>query len=236
VVDTSKKQKIIIVGGPPASGKTSVVCELIKILKYEKNIVGVCKIDCLKSLDCETYKKMGVYSVLGLSKDTCPDHFLAVNLEEITLWGEKRGLDTLFIETAGLCHRCAPATKNTIAICVLDCTQGIGVPEKIGPVLTSADIVIITKTDLVSQAEAEVFYQSIKNLNEDADIIEVNGTTGTGANYLKITLDKKKSSSTVVGDTLRHEMPSAICSYCVGERRIGNIFQQGIVSKMEFEE
>ena len=37
-------------------------------------------------------------------------------------------------------------------------------------------------------------------------------------------------------DALRHTMPSGVCSYCVGERRVGSAFQQGVVDKISFEE
>jgi len=37
-------------------------------------------------------------------------------------------------------------------------------------------------------------------------------------------------------DMLRHTMPAGVCSYCVGEKRIGTMFQQGVVEKIEFEE
>ncbi|MFR6375349.1 MAG: hypothetical protein ACLUN5_02130 [Oscillospiraceae bacterium] len=38
------------------------------------------------------------------------------------------------------------------------------------------------------------------------------------------------------GDILRHSMPSGVCSYCVGEQRIGSAYQQGVVGKIDFEE
>jgi Ni2+-binding GTPase involved in maturation of urease and hydrogenase len=231
-----KQLKILIVGGPPAAGKTSVISQLIKELKLKEQVISVCKIDCLNTEDDKIYNNLGVNSIVGLSKDICPDHYLAINLEEISMWATRKNSDILIIETAGLCHRCAPSTKNTIAICVLDCIQGIRVPEMIGPVLSLCDIAVITKTDLVSQAESEVFYQNIKNLNNKAKILEVNGNSGTGASYLNILIEEIPVKSGIVGDTLRTDMPSAICSYCVGERRIGNMYQQGVISKMEIPE
>lgn len=42
--------------------------------------------------------------------------------------------------------------------------------------------------------------------------------------------------NTVERDALRHTMPSGVCSYCVGERRVGSAFQQGVVGKISFEE
>ena len=37
-------------------------------------------------------------------------------------------------------------------------------------------------------------------------------------------------------DTLRHTMPSGVCSYCVGETRVGTAYQQGVVGKIDFKE
>jgi len=229
-------QKIIIACGSPAAGKTSIMSHYIKSEIGQGKVVCAAKIDCLHSMDDTAYKSLGIPTVLGLAKDICPDHFLAVNLEEIVMWSSKKNADILVIETAGLCHRCAPATDKTIAICVLDCVTSIRVPEKIGPVLTTCDIMLITKSDMVSQAEREVFYYNAKKLNERADIIEVNGMTGAGIQYLQAIIDKIPTIESIEGDNLRYSMPAAICSYCVGETRIGNAFQKGIVTKMNFED
>ena len=228
-------QKIIIMGGSPAAGKTAVLSHYIKAELERGKKICAAKIDCLHSEDDAVYKSLGVPTVLGLSNDVCPDHYLAVNLEEIVEWSASKNSDILVIETAGLCHRCAPYTIKTISICVLDCVSSIKVPQKIGPILTTCDIMVITKSDMVSQAETEVFYYNAKKLNEKADIIEVNGITGAGVQYLQALVDEIPPVDGLTGDTLRYSMPSAICSYCVGEKRIGNAYQQGIVEKMRFE-
>jgi len=227
-------QKIIIAGGSPAAGKTSVLAHYIKTeLEHGRKISAV-KIDCLHSEDDAIYRSLGIPTVLGLSKDLCPDHYLAVNLEEIVEWSLSKNADILVIETAGLCHRCAPYAAKTISICVMDCVSSIKVPQKIGPILTTCDIMVITKSDMISQAETEVFYYNAKKLNEKADIIEVNGITGAGVQYLQALVGEIPPVEGITGDTLRYSMPAAICSYCVGERRIGSDYQQGIVEKMRF--
>ncbi len=53
-------------------------------------------------------------------------------------------------------------------------------PRKIGPMLKMADIVAVTKGDIVSQAEREVFSFNIRQVNTSARIIFVNGITGQG--------------------------------------------------------
>jgi Ni2+-binding GTPase involved in maturation of urease and hydrogenase len=230
------QQRIVVVAGPPAGGKTSVMIHAIGALQAKGQQVAVVKIDCLDTEDHHRYAKLNIPVVAGLSRDVCPDHFFAVNFEEMAEWARERKADLLIIETAGLCHRCAPATVKTLSICVIDCLSSVKVPQKIGPVLTTADIIVVAKGDIVSQAEREVFWHKIKQINRDAIIMEVNGITGAGNESLARLILDAPTVETVTGDTLRHSMPTAICSYCVGEIRLGNEYQQGVVEKMNFAE
>lgn len=231
-----KKPKVIIVAGPPACGKTSVMIHSINALKRLGTESAVVKIDCLATEDDQRYAGTNVPVVVGLSEDICPDHYFVVNLEEMIDWAAAEESDLLIIETAGLCHRCAPGVDKALAVCVIDCHSSIKIPEKIGPVLTTADIVVIVKGDSISQAEREVFQSRIRKINPNAEIVEANGLTGAGSEHLaRLLLDKTKTEE-LVGAKLRHPMPTAICSYCMGEMRVGTKFQQGAVYKMEFPE
>ena len=49
-------------------------------------------------------------------------------------------------------------------------------------------------------------------------------------------LDKEKDIETVNGMELRFSMPSALCSYCLGETRIGESYQMGNVRKIDLGE
>ena len=99
--------------------------------------------------------------------------------------------------------------------------------------LKSADIVIITKGDIVSQAEREVFASRVNSVNPTAVTMHVNGLTRQGAYELSTLLyEKEKEIDTVQGKQLRFPMPSALCSYCLGETRIGEKYQMGNVRKM----
>lgn len=230
----ARQQRIVIVAGPPATGKTSVMCSVIRALQNRGQTVAVCKIDCLETEDDERYTRLGVPVVVGLSQDICPDHFFAVNLEEIVAWSQECQAETLIVETAGLCHRCAPGIENTLAICVVDCLSSIKVPGKIGPVLSTADLIVITKGDIVSQMEAEVFWQQISLINRAAFILEANGLTGEGAEDIAGVIEEALPVAGIAGNRLRHSMPTAICSYCMGETRIGDEYQLGVVQKMDF--
>ena len=228
---------LITISGPPSSGKTSVIIKTIKALHDRSLKVGVVKFDCLYTDDDVLYEKVGVPVKKGLSGALCPDHFFVSNIEEIVQWGLGLDLDVLITESAGLCNRCSPYIKDIKAICVIDNLSGINTPKKIGPMLKSADIVVITKGDIVSQAEREVFASRVRSVNPKAITMNINGLTGQGAYELStLVYDEKENIDTVQGKELRFSMPSALCSYCLGEKRIGSDYQMGNVRKMNLEE
>lgn len=228
---------LVTVSGPPSSGKTSVILKTIEFLRQRGISVGVVKFDCLHTDDDEYYEKAGIPVKKGLSGALCPDHYFVSNIEEVTDWGLGQGLDILITESAGLCNRCSPYIKNIKAICVIDNLSGINTPKKIGPMLKTADIVIITKGDIVSQAEREVFASKVNMVNPGALIMHVNGLTGQGAYELSTLLvDEEKQVSSLKGMELRFPMPAALCSYCLGETRIGASYQMGNVRKIDMGE
>lgn len=228
---------LVVFSGPPSSGKTSVIIKTIEALKMQEIKVGVVKFDCLYTDDDLLYEKAGVPVKKGLSGALCPDHFFVSNIEEVVKWGNENNLDLLITESAGLCNRCSPYIKEIKGVCVIDNLSGINTPKKIGPMLKSADIVVITKGDIVSQAEREVFASKVNSVNPTAITMHVNGLTGQGTFELStLLLDEEKNIDSVKGMKLRFPMPSALCSYCLGETRIGEQYQMGNVRKMKLEE
>ncbi len=227
---------LVTISGPPSSGKTSVILKTIEALKKQNLDVGVVKFDCLHTDDDALYEKAGVKVKKGLSGALCPDHYFVSNIEEVSKWGMNEGLDILITESAGLCNRCSPYIKDVKAICVIDNLSGVNTPKKIGPMLKTADIVIITKGDIVSQAEREVFASRVNMVNPSAIILNVNGLTGQGAFELSTLLyDQESHIDTLKGKKLRYPMPSALCSYCLGETRIGESYQMGNVRKIKMD-
>lgn len=228
---------LVVFSGPPSSGKTSVIMKTIEALKSQNIKVGVVKFDCLYTDDDLIYEKANVAVKKGLSASLCPDHFFVSNIEEVVKWGKEKSLDILITESAGLCNRCSPYIKDIKGICVIDNLSGINTPKKIGPMLRAADIVVITKGDIVSQAEREVFESKVNSVNPTAVTMHINGLTGQGAYELSSLLIREKNEiETVKGMKLRFPMPSALCSYCLGETRIGEEYQMGNVRKMDLED
>ena len=225
---------LVTFSGPPSSGKTAVILKTIEAIQNRGLDVGVVKFDCLYTDDDELYAKAGVPVKKGLSGSLCPDHYFVSNIEEVVQWGREKDLDLLITESAGLCNRCSPYIKDIKAICVIDNLSGINTPKKIGPMLKTADIVVITKGDIVSQAEREVFASRVSTVNPDALVMNVNGLTGQGAfEFSTLLYDEEDDIETVKGKKLRFSMPSAMCSYCLGETRIGEEHQLGNVRKIE---
>ncbi len=225
--------KTIIVAGPPSSGKTAVITHAARHLLGGGERVAAVKFDTRSSLDPQHYaSRLGIPAIGGVSGYLCPDHYFISNMEEALEWGKKQSAGYLFVETAGLCLRCAPHIEGVLAVTVVDCLGGTQAPEKMGPMLTLADVVLLTKGDLVSQAEREVIAYGIAALNPAAVLCPVNGLMGTGVLGLVRAAHEGGDDVGLGSGRLRHDMPAAICSYCTGEKRIGRKFQSGSVEKI----
>ncbi len=207
--------KFIIFAGTPGSGKTSIIKHTIEGLKKDFKLSFI-KFDCLKTDDEKIiFEKYGIPTAKRLAEELCPDHYTALEIPQIIK--ENQDKDIIIIETAGLCLRCSPYVEEGLGINVLDITSGS--PDRYGPILTDADIVAISKGDIISQAEREIFRANVLDVNSTAKIVEINGLTGEGSNDIK---EHIKNSSDIKGQklTLKHSMPSAICGYCYGNRII----------------
>ncbi len=226
--------KLITVAGPPSSGKTSVIIKLIECMDMPKGSIGVVKFDCLTSFDNLRYNEANIPIETGFSGKICPDHFFVSNIEDAVQWGIQSNFEILITESAGLCNRCSPYINGILSICVIDNLSGINTPRKIGPMLKFADIVVVTKGDIVSQAEREVFTFNIKQVNTSAKVIFVNGITGQGSFLLAKHLKQTQDILTLKDMKLKFTTPAAVCSYCTGETKIGDLYQMGMMKKMEF--
>lgn len=227
--------KLITISGPPSSGKTSVILRAVEQMGKTGGVMVV-KFDCLSSTDQKRYEGAGIQAITGLSGNQCPDHFYISNIEDCVLKAREQGFEYLIVESAGLCNRCAPHLKDCLAVCVIDSLSGVNTPHKIGPMLRYADVVVVTKGDIVSQAEREVFAFKVKQANSRAGIIFVNGITGQGSFDLVREMQRGPLlEGGLTGKRLRFTMPSALCSYCLGETRIGEEYLKGNYKKMKWD-
>lgn len=226
--------KFITVAGPPSCGKTSIILRTVAPLTANGMKIGIIKFDCLTSDDHLRYEKLAITVKTGLSGGLCPDHFYIANIEQAIQWGRREGFDLLITESAGLCNRCSPYIRGVPAICVLDQLSGVHTPRKIGPMLKSADVVVLTKGDIISQAEREIFAFRVRQVNARAAVLPVNGLTGQGHLLLQRHFLQAGDIESLNGTKLRFTMPSALCSYCLGETKIGEDSQIGNIRTMDF--
>ncbi|MBI5593603.1 MAG: hypothetical protein HY881_24385 [Deltaproteobacteria bacterium] len=226
--------KLITVAGPPSCGKTSIILRTVGPMAAAGMKIGVVKFDCLTSDDHLRYARAGIPVKKGLAGGFCPDHFFIANIEQAMQWALNGGFDLLISESAGLCNRCSPHIKGVLAVCVIDHLSGVHTPRKIGPMLKNADLVVLTKGDIVSQAEREIFAFRVRQVNARAAVLRVNGLTGQGNLLLGRHFRSAPEVTTLNGRRLRFTMPAALCSYCLGETRIGPDCQIGNIKTMDF--
>jgi len=224
--------RLIIVAGPPSAGKTTLTRQIIKGLQ-NKNKVSYLKIDVVRAFEDEELKKeFGIPTKKIYSGDLCPDHAGIMVLRDAVVWAEKNDSDLLIVESAGLCLRCSPYVTEGLGIVVLSAISGTNTPLKMGPMITLADLAVVTKIDLISQAEREVFREKIKEVNRNIDIIETNALQGTGMRYLMrivdslADIDKEKM-------VLKGEPPLGVCTICIGKKDIGWQNHFGVIRRLE---
>jgi Ni2+-binding GTPase involved in maturation of urease and hydrogenase len=79
-----------------------------------------------------------------------------------------------------------------------------------------ADAVVLTKADLVSQAEREVFSRAVLEVNPDCTLIAVNGLTGEGLGPLCAWLGARSGLELLDLERLRTPLPRGSCLLCSG--------------------
>lgn len=226
--------KLIIIAGPPTCGKTTVIRQVIKRMQAQKLKSSYIKIDVLFADEDETLKaEFGIPTKKIYSGELCPDHCNVVVLDQAVEWAESVGSDYLFVETAGLCLRCSPYVENSLGIVVLEATSGMNLPRKIGPMLSLADICVVTKIDLISQAEREVFrYRVLENAKE-VTLVESNALYGIGIDPIVRQILKSKDVEFPM--FLRGNPPVGTCTICVGKKEIGAKNHFGVLRTMDQE-
>ena len=213
-----------IIGGTPSSGKTAAILRVLALTGGPAR-PGIVKLDCIETDDDAVFRRHGFPAIAMLAGRICPDHCLMERFPEATAWAAGEGLTMLVVETAGLCGRCAPYRVDAGAVCVIDCTAGVDAPRKLGPHLADADVCVVTRGDLVSQTEREVFVHGVRTRNPRAPIVWLNGLTGEGASSLAaalrgLTARGRRLQATVVPGP-RTPLPQMYCSYCFGRSEIG---------------
>jgi Ni2+-binding GTPase involved in maturation of urease and hydrogenase len=224
--------KLVICAGPATTGKTSVLRHTTRKLLAAGRRVAFLKLDVqYAEEDEELAREFGIPTRKVYSGELCPDHCGVMVLGDALVWAEKQETDVLLVETAGLCLRCSPYVDHGLGIVVLEATSGMNLPRKIGPMLSLADIAVVTKVDRVSQAEREVFRAGIMEAAPGVLIREVNALHGIGidplVDHIMATADARQPMQ------LRGSPPVGTCTICVGKKDIGWQSHFGVVRPLE---
>ena len=224
--------KLAICAGTATTGKSSVLHHVVPRLTRRGWSVAFLKIDVQYADEDERFARdFSIPTRKVYSGELCPDHCNVMVLGDAIQWAEKAGADILLVETAGLCLRCSPYVDGGLGIVVVEATSGMNLPRKIGPILSLADIAVVTKIDRVSQAEREVFRARIMEAAPQVRIREVNALYGIGVDPIA---DAIATAPEIDGElTLRGNPPVGTCTICVGKKTIGWQSHFGVVRALD---
>ena len=224
--------KLVICAGPPTTGKTAVLRHIIGKLRDNAVRPAYLKIDVQYAEEDEQLAhEFGIPTRKVYSGELCPDHCNVMVLGDALEWARKSESDVLLVETAGLCLRCSPYVDGGLGMVVLEATSGMNLPLKVGPMLSLADIAVVTKIDRVSQAEREVFRARIQDVAPNVRIREVNAFYGIGIDPL---VDHVRAQAEIAGTLLlRGNPPVGTCTICVGKKEIGWQSHFGVVRALD---
>ena len=144
------------VGGPVGSGKTALVAALCRTLGPSLSL-GVVTNDIYTTEDADFLRRAGVLDqerILAVETGCCPHTAIrddiSANLEAVEdLEDEVGPLDLILVESGGD-NLTATFSKGLVdaQIFVIDVAGGDDIPRKGGPGVTTADLLIVNKTDL----------------------------------------------------------------------------------------
>lgn len=224
--------KLAVFAGPATTGKTAVIRHSVAKLTRRGFRPAFLKIDVQYAEEDEQLAaEFGIPTRKIYSGELCPDHCNVMVLGDALDWARASGADVLLSETAGLCLRCSPYVDGGLGVVVLEATSGMNLPLKVGPMLSLADVAVVTKIDRVSQAEREVFRARVQDAAPAVAVREVNALHGIGIDSLV----DRIAATPDAGDrlSLRGNPPVGTCTICVGKRDIGWRSHFGVVRSLE---
>jgi urease accessory protein len=156
------------IGGPVGSGKTALVAALCRSLGPSMRL-GVVTNDIYTTEDAEFLRRAGVLDperILAVQTGCCPHTAIrddiAANLDAVETLEERFGpLDLVIVESGG--DNLTATFSRGLAdrqIFVLDVSGGDKVPRKGGPGVTTADLLVVNKTDLAPLVGADLTVMS----------------------------------------------------------------------------
>jgi urease accessory protein len=162
--DATTRPLRIGIGGPVGSGKTALVAALCRLLASELSIVVVTN-DIFTREDAEALRRMQVLAddrIVAVETGCCPHTAIrddiSANLDAIEqLEANHIPVELTLVESGGD-NLTAVFSRALVdrQIFVLDVAGGDKVPRKGGPGVTTADLLVINKTDLAPLVRASL--------------------------------------------------------------------------------
>lgn len=152
------------IGGPVGSGKTALVAALCRLLADEVSTVVVTN-DIFTTEDAEALRRMAVLAddrIMPVETGACPHTAIrddiSANLDALeVLEARHRPVELSLLESGGD-NLTAIFSRALVdkQIFVIDVAGGDKVPRKGGPGVTTADLLVINKTDLAPLVRADL--------------------------------------------------------------------------------
>ncbi|WP_340690750.1 hydrogenase nickel incorporation protein HypB [Hydrogenobacter thermophilus] len=164
----------------PGAGKTSLLEKTIELLRNELRI-GVIEGDLETSRDAERIKSKGAPAYQITTGSAC--HLDAFMVHEGIHHLPLEDLDVVFVENVG--NLVCPASYDVGAhlnVVLLSVTEGDDKPEKYPVMFKSADLMLITKTDLLPYVDFSVerAVSCARKIKPSMDFIALSVKTGEG--------------------------------------------------------
>ncbi len=180
------EQKLLVwnVMSSPGAGKTTLLCRVLPDLANEHPLAVIVG-DQETSIDAERLQKAGLQSIQINTHAAC--HLDASRIAEAVHSLPIDQLDLLVIENVG--NLVCPAVFDlgeTKKIALLSTAEGEEKPLKYPVLFHDADLVVITKSDLIPHLDyaVDVVIQNVRSQNPTAPIVFCSVRTGEGLETL----------------------------------------------------
>lgn len=187
----SKNVYLINVMGSPGTGKTSLIIELIKMLKNRYNI-AVVEGDIAGQVDAEKIDSLGISVVQLNTEGAC--HIEANSIKTILGYFDLDEIDIIFIENIG--NLVCPAEfeiGEDLKIAILSIPEGDDKVEKYPLLFSKANAIILNKYDMMEYFDFDdnKVEKDIKLLNSSSEVFRISSRTGEGINLLDEYIEEK---------------------------------------------
>jgi hydrogenase nickel incorporation protein HypB len=168
----------------PGAGKTSVIIQLLKRLSAHAG-VGVIEGDVASSIDADAIRRLGYPAIQINTHGAC--HLDARMVGEAVEQLDQPSGGYFFIENIG--NLICPTQYHlgeSLRLVIASAPEGDDKPAKYPGVFTTADVVVVNKSDLLPAVSfsMERFTGFLRTANPDAPIFTVSCVSGEGLDAL----------------------------------------------------